>query len=78
VPTRAASGAPVLPALVQANAAQDVYNAAATQGNPEYFPLIAGQSTGLIDDLPGAAEVVRSLVAEARTAVSAVSQAMSS
>jgi nitronate monooxygenase len=74
----AASGAPVLPALVHANAAQDVYNAAATQGNPEYFPLIAGQSTGLIDDLPGAAEVVRSLVAEARAAMSAASQTMSS
>jgi nitronate monooxygenase len=65
----AASGAPVLPALVQANAAQDVYTAAAAQGNPEYFPLIAGQSTGLIDDLPGAADVVRSLMAEARAAM---------
>jgi nitronate monooxygenase len=65
----AASGAPVLPALVHANAAQDVYNAAATQGNPEYFPLIAGQSAGLINDLPGAAEVVRTIVAEARAAM---------
>jgi NAD(P)H-dependent flavin oxidoreductase YrpB (nitropropane dioxygenase family) len=64
-----ASGAPVLPALVQANAAQDVYSAAATQGNPEYFPLIAGQSAGLINDLPGAAEVVRTIVAEARAAM---------
>jgi nitronate monooxygenase len=70
----AASGAPVLPALVQANAAQDVYNAAASQGNPEYFPLIAGQSTGLIDDLPGAAEVVHSLVAEARAAMGSASR----
>jgi nitronate monooxygenase len=65
----AASGAPVLPALVQANAAQDVYGAAAAQGNPEYFPLIAGQSAGLINDLPGAAEVVRTIVAEARAAM---------
>jgi len=73
----AASGAPVLPALVQANAAQDVYNAAATQGNPEYFPLIAGQSTGLIDDLPGAAEVVRSLVTEARAAMDSASRRIS-
>ena len=73
----AASGAPVLPALVQANAAQDIYNAAATQGKAEYFPLIAGQSVGLINDLPGAADVVRTIVAEARAAMNSTLRTVS-
>ena len=41
--------------------------AAAAQGNGEYFPMWAGQSIGLIHDLPGAADAVHSLVSEART-----------
>lgn len=64
-----ASGAPVLPGLLQANAAQDVYAASAAQGSADYFPLTAGQSVGLIHDLPGAAEVVTALVEEARAAL---------
>jgi len=60
-----ASGAPVLPGLIQANAAQDVYAKAAADGNADYFPVLAGQSSGLISDLPGAAEVVRALLGEA-------------
>jgi nitronate monooxygenase len=64
----AASGSPVLPPLVQTNAAQDVFTAAAAQGDAGRFPLYAGQSLGLIHDLPGAAEVVARLVEEARAA----------
>lgn len=70
----AASGAPVLPALLQAAAAQDIYTAAAQQQNREYFPMHAGQSVGLVHDLPGAAEVVETLVREARDALRALNE----
>jgi nitronate monooxygenase len=61
----AASGAPVLPSLLQAMAAQDVFVAAVTAGNPQYYPLWAGQSAGLVAELPSAGEVVKRIVAEA-------------
>jgi nitronate monooxygenase len=61
-----ASGAPVLPPLVQRNAAQDIYTAALRQDDAEYALMWAGQSVGLINDLPGAADVVRAIVREAR------------
>jgi nitronate monooxygenase len=63
------SGAPTLPAMLQANAADDIYKAAAQAGNRDYFPMPAGQSAGLISDMPGAADIVRSIVDEARTAL---------
>jgi len=69
-----ASGAPVLPSLLQSSAAQDVYAASAAQGNRDYFPLLAGQSSALIHDLPGAAKVVRALLAETRSAIAAAAQ----
>jgi nitronate monooxygenase len=62
----AASGAPVLPTLMQQRAAQDVFAAAIEQRDPEHIALYAGQSAGLVHDLPGAAEVVEAIVAEAR------------
>jgi nitronate monooxygenase len=65
----AASEAPTLPGLLQSNAALDIYNAAAVQGDGEHFPQYAGQGLGLIRDLPGAAEVVGRIVEEARTAM---------
>ncbi len=68
----AASGAPVLPPLVQRGVANDVYTAALKQGDPEYFPMMAGQSVGLIRDLPGAADVVDTLVREARAVLDAL------
>jgi nitronate monooxygenase len=68
----AASGAPVLPALVQARAAQDIVGAAATQHDREYFPMWSGQSVGLIHDLPGAAEVVEAIIREARAVLTAL------
>jgi nitronate monooxygenase len=59
-------GAPVLPALVQSQAAQDIFQAAASRQEPDYFPMPTGQSMGLIHDLPGAGEVVEAIVREAR------------
>jgi nitronate monooxygenase len=56
---------PVLPALLQSNAAADIVTAAGQRGDARYFPMPAGQSAGLITDLPPAAEVVRSIVEEA-------------
>ena len=62
----AASGAPVLPPIVQRNAASDIYGAALAQRDPEHYPMMTGQSVGLIRDLPGAAEVVETIIREAR------------
>jgi nitronate monooxygenase len=59
------SGAPVLPGLLQAALEQDIWADAASQHNPDYFPLFAGQSVGMIRDLPGAADVVASIMEEA-------------
>jgi nitronate monooxygenase len=64
-----ASGAPVLPPFVQRAAAQDVYDAATARGDAELAALYAGQSAGLIHDLPGAGDVVRALAAEAEAAL---------
>lgn len=64
-----ASGAPVLPSLLQSSAAQDVYAASAAQGKRDSFPLLAGQSSGLIRDVPAAADVLRALVEETRAAL---------
>jgi nitronate monooxygenase len=60
------TGAPVLPFPWHYVNASDIYRAAASQGNPEYFPMWSGQSTGLIHDLPSAAEVVETTIQEAR------------
>jgi nitronate monooxygenase len=61
-----ASGAPVLPALVQTRAAGDIFADAARREDPGWFPMATGQSAGLIRDLPGAGDVVASIVREAR------------
>ena len=59
------SGAPLLPSLLQASAADDIYAAAARQSDRDHYPMMAGQSAGLIADLPSAGDVVRAIVAEA-------------
>jgi nitronate monooxygenase len=64
-----ASGAPVLPNLLQSRAAEDIVSAATSAGNRDYFPLMAGQSAGLVADLPSAADVVTGLIVEARAAL---------
>src|SRR5205814_7350262 len=66
------SGAPVLPPLVQRGAAQDVYNASAKRQTGEYFPMWSGQSVGLIHDLPGAGEVVETIIREARAVMASL------
>src|SRR5262249_38534902 len=68
----AASGAPVFPALVQSTSARDIYVAAAAQQNGDYFPMWAGQSVGLIGDLPGAGDVVHDIIREARGVIDAL------
>ncbi len=60
-----ATGAPVLPGLLQSALAQSIFAAAKRADQPDYFPLYAGQSAGIIRDLPGAAEVVQAIVEEA-------------
>ena len=60
-----ASGAPVLPALLQTNAAADIYAAALAKADPEHYPMLAGQAIGLIHDLPSAAEIVDAIMREA-------------
>src|SRR5436190_21792386 len=57
--------APILPPMLQSNAAEDIFRAAAARGDAGYFPMPAGESAGLIADLPAAAAVVESIVAEA-------------
>lgn len=67
------SNAPVLPGLLQSSLEVDIWMAAARGNKPDYFPLYAGQSVGVIRDLPGAGDVVRSIVEEARTVLSSLS-----
>ena len=67
-----ASGAPVLPPLLQTRAAQDVLEEARRRANGDYFPMLSGQGVGLIRDLPGAGEVVETIVREARAVLAAL------
>jgi nitronate monooxygenase len=60
------SGAPVLPFPWQYLVAADIYREAVARDHRDYFPLVAGQSVGLINSLPTAAEVVESVIREAR------------
>jgi NAD(P)H-dependent flavin oxidoreductase YrpB (nitropropane dioxygenase family) len=62
----AASGAPVLPGYVQSVAAADIFGAARERQDADHYGLWAGQSIGLVRDVPEAAAVVRAVVEEAR------------
>jgi len=62
----ASSGAPVLPGLLQSSLQQDIWGKALTAQDGEYYPLYAGQSVGIIHDVPPAADVVAAIVKEAR------------
>jgi len=57
--------AAVLPPMLQSNAADDIFKAAAARGDAQYFPMPAGESAGLITDMPSAADVIRAIVREA-------------
>jgi nitronate monooxygenase len=63
------SNAPVLPPWVHYLAAEDIYLAARKNNNPEYYTLWAGQGVGQIQNIPGADEVVRSIVSEATAVI---------
>ena len=63
----ARAGAPVLPFPWQYLVAADIYREAVARDHRDYFPLVAGQSVGLINNLPTAVEVVESVIREART-----------
>jgi len=67
-----ATGAPTLPSLLQSAAAQDVFTASAKRQDGEFFPMYSGQSVGLVHNLPGAGEVVESIVREAREILTAL------
>jgi nitronate monooxygenase len=67
-----ATGAPTLPSLLQSAAAQDIYTASAQRQDGEYFPMYSGQSVGLVHNLPGAGEVVESVIREARELLAAL------
>ena len=69
-----ASGAPVLPSLLQSAIAQDIYAASGARQDPEMLPLWAGQSVGLIHSLPGAGEVVETIMREARNVLASLSK----
>ena len=68
------AGAPVIPSILQGVIARDVYDAAAAKHDGEYFPMWAGQSVGLIRDLPGAADVVEAIIREARAVIATLPQ----
>ena len=68
------SGAPTLPGLLQAALQQDIWAKATSDGNADYFPMYAGQSVGVIRDLPGAAEVVAAIMDEARSVLTRLSR----
>jgi nitronate monooxygenase len=57
--------APILPPMLQSSAAEDIFKAAGQRGDAAYFPMPAGESAGLIRDLPSAADVVRGIAADA-------------
>jgi len=60
-----ATGAPVLPGLLQASLEEPIWTAARRDDRPDYYPMYAGQSVGVIKSLPAAGDVVRSIVEEA-------------
>ena len=59
------SSTEALPPYLQQSALTDVMEAAAAQNRRDLMPLYAGQSVGLVHDLPGAGEVVRRIAMEA-------------
>jgi nitronate monooxygenase len=63
------SGAPTFPPFFQFLAMGDIVRATTEKGSGEYFPMYAGQGVGSLRDLPRAADVVQSLVREAREVI---------
>ena len=71
------AAAPTLPSLLQSVAAQDVFAAAAKAQDGDYFPMYAGQSVGLVHNVPGAGDVVEAIVREARDVLAELSKRIS-
>ena len=69
----AESQAPVLTGYVQSSLVRDVVAAAAERRDAEYYPMWAGQGIGVIRDLPGAADVMATLVRESGEAFASMS-----
>ena len=61
--------APVLPPMLQSSAAEPIFRRAAEQGDGSYFPMPAGESAGLVTDLPSAGAIVTSMMSEAARAI---------
>lgn len=57
---------PVLPPMLQSGAAEDIFTAASVRGDPRYASMAAGESVGLIADIPSAADVVRAIADQAQ------------
>ena len=65
--------APVLPPMLQSSAAEDIFKAASARGDAAHASMPAGESVGLITDIPSAAEVVASIAAEAERVIGTLS-----
>ena len=63
------SSAPVLPGLLQSALEEEIWMSAAQTNRSDYFPMYAGQSVGVIRDLPSAADVVTAIVNEAASII---------
>jgi nitronate monooxygenase len=63
---------------LQRMAANDIYNEAASRGEADLTPLLAGQGLRMLDGVKGAAEIVRELVEEAGSVLSRLRDGVSS
>ncbi len=64
------SDAEALPGLLQAAAGADLFGAARRADDPEFQPLYAGAAVGQLRDVPTAADVVATIVSDARRILS--------
>lgn len=62
--------AAIFPIFVQYIGTQDIYKAAMEKSNPSFYPLFAGQGIGGFSEISGAAEVVTSVVEQAKAVIS--------
>jgi nitronate monooxygenase len=58
-----------LPPLLQSNAAEPIFRRAAERADASYYPMPAGESAGLVSDMPSAGSVVTAMVREAQQAI---------
>lgn len=61
--------APVLPPMLQSSAAEEIFKRAGERGDAAYFPMPAGESAGLITDVPSAGDVVTAIASEAERTI---------